>query len=691
LRYALNVFRRGTTMTTARPTSDRLPLRLFHALAAGLLAAVLALPGGGARAADEADPPGRVGRLADLQGQAWTFATESGEWLAAERNAVLTSGDRIATDAGGRVELRVGSTTVYLDGASELEMARLDDERIDLRLYSGSAALRIRNPEKLREIAVLTGEGRFTFQRTGRYRVDRFDEASHLTVYSGEGLYEGPRSALAVHAGQHAEFWIDGAGVAQYRTPEPVRDAFAAWAGERDRASDRSASTQYVSPEMTGVEELDRYGRWQQTAEYGALWVPYGVAPGWVPYSTGRWAWVRPWGWTWVDEAPWGFAPFHYGRWVYFGGSWCWAPGYRVMRPVFAPALVAWVGGPNFSLSLNFGGGPAVGWFPLAPREVYVPGYRHSPRYVREVNVTHVTNVTIINNAVRQPPNPYDLRNRKFPNAVTVVPATVVRNRQPVAGPAAQLRDTPVARQLVVRNDAAGGNAFVPPVAPPARPARGSFDASTVRPPVRTQTGPGVPAGRAQTPRAEPAERTAPPRAEPADRDTRDDRDARPPRNGGPERSAGETRDERPARPAPVPAPSTTTPAGPTRPAARPAPEPRPGGQSQVPAETRPAAPQPRPAAPQTRPPAPQTRPAAPVAQPVQRPAAQPPQGSAQTGVTRPAPAPTPQPPGVEPARPPAAKPADTPAAEPHKPQQPRNLREARVAHDERRDDRRMR
>ena len=98
-----------------------------------------------------------------------------------------------------------------------------------------------------------------------------------------------------------------------------------------------------------------------------------------------RWVWVRPWGWTWVDEAPWGFAPFHYGRWVHWGGRWGWWPGAYVARPVFAPALVAWVGSSNWGVSVNVGG-PAIGWVPLAPREVYVPWYRTTPRYVDRVN-----------------------------------------------------------------------------------------------------------------------------------------------------------------------------------------------------------------------------------------------------------------------------------------------------------------
>ena len=397
------------------------------------------------------DPPGRVGRLANVTGQVWLFTPDSGEWVNATRNRPLTAGDRLSTDAGARAEVRIGSTTLRLDSGSELEVLRLDDERVSLQLHNGSLASRLRSREAAAEFDLKTAEGQFTTQRAGRYRFDRMDGTSHLTVYNGQALYEGPRSALTVNSGQRAEFWIDDKDAAQYSITEPQRDAFSAWNGERDRSDDRSVAARYVSPEMTGVEDLDRYGRWDQSPEYGSLWIPRGVASGWAPYSTGHWAWVRPWGWTWVDDAPWGFAPFHYGRWVWFRSAWCWSPGTYVARPVYAPALVAWVGGPSVSVSLSIGGGfagPAVGWFPLAPREVYVPSYRTSPGYVQNVNVTQVTNINVTN-VINAPGSPRDFSNRKFPHAVTVVPTSVMIGRQAVGPVSAQLRDTPAMRDFV--------------------------------------------------------------------------------------------------------------------------------------------------------------------------------------------------------------------------------------------------
>ena len=458
----------------------------------------------------DVDPPGRVARVSEATGQVWVYSPEAGEWVSAVRNQPLTSGDRIATDTGARAELQIGSTSVRLDSGSELEVVRLDDEQAALQLHEGSAIARVRDPEGAGELEVNTDEGRFLVQRGGTYRFDRGNGKSDLTVYAGQARYEGPNSGLPVAAGQRAEFWIDSGGVAQYTLFSPVNDAFAAWSSERDRRYAGSVAERYVSPEMTGAAELDAYGRWEQTTDYGAVWYPTAVAVDWAPYSRGHWTFVRPWGWTWVDDAPWGFAPFHYGRWVYLRNRWCWTPGQRVSRPVYAPALVAWVGGSRGNVSVTIGGGPAVGWFPLAPREVYVPSYRVSSRYARNVNITNVTNITVINNAFANPQGPREFENRRHPRGVTVVPTGVMTERRPVAPAAAQYRQTPAVRDLITQQTRIVAQVTAP-VAAPSLPARAA-DTQAVRPP------PG------STGRVEPGRPGVERRG---NRDERDDRDRR--------------------------------------------------------------------------------------------------------------------------------------------------------------------
>ena len=540
------------------PAQARVLLMVAAVMLAGAFAGSV-----GAQPDPLSDPPGRVARLSDSSGQVWLYSPDAGEWVNAVRNRPLTTGDRLATDPGARAEVQVGSTTVRLDGGTELELRNLDDDHVSLQLLNGSVSARFRDAAEAGEFDLTTEDGQFLVRSIGRYRFDRDTSASFVTVYAGQARYEGPNSGLTIQAGQRAEFWIDAANAAQYRLSEPRVDAFAAWNGERDRNSDRSASARYVSPAMTGAEDLDRYGRWEEDPDYGALWIPRGVAVDWAPYSTGRWAWVLPWGWTWVDDAPWGFAPFHYGRWVQRRNTWCWAPGQRVMRPVYAPALVGWVGGPGVGVSISIGGGrapaPVVGWFPLAPREVYVPSYRASPRYAQNINITHVTNVTQITNVINNPQAPREFGNRGVLHAVTVVPTAVMTGRQPVAPAASQLRDAPWVRDIA--KQPAGGTVLVnAPVTAPAAPPRGPQGRVVTSVPAGAPTPASAPAGA----RSPIPQRDRPPvAAAPARRPTPESGDGR--RGGA--RGDGAVPTETPIA-APVPRPGSPSPPVPARPVA---------------------------------------------------------------------------------------------------------------------------
>ncbi len=368
------------------------------------------------------DPPGRVGRLSDVQGVVWLFHPEEGEWISAVRNRPVTSGDRLSTEAGARLELRIGSSALRLDGGTDIEIDRLDDEAIDIRLINGSLLARLRNDDAARDLLLSTDDGSFTPLGAGAYRLDRRDAASTLTVWSGQAAYNGPQSTLTVYQGQRAAFWIDANRRAQYSLGQPQFDSFASWSGELDRVAERAPATTFVSPEMTGAEDLGQYGSWTRDAEYGALWTPNRVAADWAPYSAGHWTWVSPWGWSWVDDAPWGFAPFHYGRWVVVRDRWHWAPGGYVARPVYSPALVGWIGGAGVSLTI--GGGRGVGWFPLAPREAYLPPYRVSRGYVRGVNQPHFHDRSDVERLIQTPAawRGAEYRNRKFHHGTTAIP-----------------------------------------------------------------------------------------------------------------------------------------------------------------------------------------------------------------------------------------------------------------------------
>ncbi|MDE2277077.1 MAG: hypothetical protein KGK09_12360, partial [Burkholderiales bacterium] len=415
--------------SAVRPGMRWMPMpgarRLAQGLAALLLALVAAWAAPQARADD--DPPGRVGRLADLRGHVWRYDPEQGAWVAANPNHPLTGGDRLATDGDARAELRVGSTTLRLGAGSQLAVRRLDDARLSFELRRGELALRVRSHEAAVEADIVTGEARLQPLRSGLYRVDRIDDSTYAGAWTGALRVGQGDESFTVGAGQRVEVWRDGPGGALQSQDDALpHDGFAAWVARAEADDTRLVAYRYVSPEMTGAEDLDAYGQWEQLPDVGPVWVPTGVPTDWAPYRYGHWAWVAPWGWTWIDDAPWGFAPFHYGRWLVWGGRWCWSPGAYRRQPVYAPALVAWVGGGGFSVSIGARPLlPAVGWVPLAPREVFVPYYHASRDYDDRVN--HRPR----GGPPPEPPPAY--RNQDVPGAVTVVPRQVIEQQQPVA------------------------------------------------------------------------------------------------------------------------------------------------------------------------------------------------------------------------------------------------------------------
>jgi hypothetical protein len=336
-----------------------------------------------------ADPPTRVGRVSLAEGEVSIVAEAGDQAGGALLNWPVTSHNQISTGRGARAEFRVGSTAVRLDADSLLEIDELDDEHLRLHLQYGSASVRIRNPEVLAGFELSTPQAHVRMQQPGRLRVDaeRVPDTSVVNVFDGVALVEAGGSQLTVRAGRRAEIEND-----DVRTALALRDSFDDWAQLRDQRDERSTSARYVTSEMTGYEELDQNGIWRDDTEYGPLWIPRGVPLGWAPYRDGRWTWVEPWGWTWIDDAPWGYAPFHYGRWVHVNQRWAWAPGRRVSHPVWAPALVGWVGGGGWNLSFGSHGGrraPAQGWYPLTPRERFVPGYHLSQEHLGQLN-SHV-------------------------------------------------------------------------------------------------------------------------------------------------------------------------------------------------------------------------------------------------------------------------------------------------------------
>jgi hypothetical protein len=481
-------------------------------------------------AAEDDDPPSRAARLAYTHGSVSFEPAGAEDWVSAVVNRPVTRGDKLWTDRGARAEVQLGSATIHLAERTGFSFLNLTDDLAQASLSEGVISIHLRRLDQNETIELDTPNLAFTLLRPGDYRleVNEAGDTTVVSVRSGEGEVTGSGQVFTIHSNQRATFRgtdqltsdIDGVG---------GNDEFDRWCRDRDKREDRASSARYVSRDVVGYEDLDDYGDWRSAPDYGPIWVPRRVAAGWAPYRYGHWVWISPWGWTWVDDTPWGFAPFHYGRWAFVGGVWGWCPGPVIAaRPVYAPALVAWVGGPHFNISIGIGSG--VGWFPLGPREVYVPSYRASRTYVTNVNVTNTTvNNTYVtnvyNNYTTNNTNVTNIKyvNRSAPRAVTLTSEKTFASGQPVhknilkvdqrrvgqAQVSARAGVVPQQRSLVGAASAARAK---PPAAVQSRP----VVARTAPPPVAfarqqeaIRSNGGQPSGRTQVQRSEPQDRQA--------------------------------------------------------------------------------------------------------------------------------------------------------------------------------------
>jgi hypothetical protein len=346
------------------------------------------------------DPPGRVARLQYTTGQVSVQPQGVGDWVQGSGNRPLTNGDNVWADKDSRAELDLGNGLLRISSESSLTLTNIDNNAVQVSLHQGALNVHVRHlyPGEVWEID--SPNLAFTVSKPGDYRfdVDPNGDSTAVTVRKGQGEATGQGTPVRVHEGEWARF-TEGNSLQHEINDAPPQDGFDEWCSVRDARDNRSASSGYVNPDVVGSEDLDDYGTWKNYSDYGPVWTPTAVAPGWAPYSYGHWIWVSPWGWTWVDDAPWGFAPFHYGRWAYIGTGWGWIPGPYWYRPWYAPALVGWFGGPGwgvgFGFGFGFGFGPRYGWCPLGFREPFHPWYGASRGYFRSVNVsnTRISNI----------------------------------------------------------------------------------------------------------------------------------------------------------------------------------------------------------------------------------------------------------------------------------------------------------
>jgi hypothetical protein len=390
----------------------------------------LALAAAGAPALAQ-DPPARVGRIAYLSGPVSFSPAGAADWSQAPLNRPLVAGDRLWTDAGARDEAQFGSAIARMDAGTLLTVLGADDRTTQLQVSQGRVDLHVRRLLEGETVEVDTPNLAFVARAPGDYRLVVAPDGSttDVAVLRGGGDVYGDGTSLALAPGQAYRF--GGQDLNNYVVLPPAPpDDFDRWAFGRDQRFERAVARRYVPQGVVGAEDLDDYGSWRAVPEYGTVWVPDRAPRGWAPYHAGHWSWIDPWGWTWIDDQPYGYAVSHYGRWIRTPDTWAWVPTPVESRPVYAPALVAFVG-----TVLTIGGrsDPGVGWFPLAPHEPYRPPYRASPTYIANVNVSNTvirqTNVVnIVNNVT-------NIRyvNRNVPGAMVAMTAPQFARAVPTA------------------------------------------------------------------------------------------------------------------------------------------------------------------------------------------------------------------------------------------------------------------
>ncbi|HEX8559094.1 MAG TPA: DUF6600 domain-containing protein [Pyrinomonadaceae bacterium] len=348
-----------------------------------------------ARAADDAyedeyEERARVMRVSLLKGEVSLKRDGEDEWEEARLNAPLVEGDVLATGRDSRLEVQLDARNfVRLGPDSLLKVVTLRDEGVALSLSEGTATVRLARFDRDKEYFELDAPGTtIAAEKTGLYRLDvERDGSARVTVRDdGRARVYSQDSGFVLRNNRTARLAGNGGGEGDWEFSAAVgSDEWDNWNDERERhLASRlryEGRERYYDPEVYGAEELDAYGDWVYTQDYGYVWRPHTTVVNnyhdWAPYRYGRWVWRPPYGWTWVADEPWGWAPYHYGRWVYYNNNWCWAPrgyGYRYRRAWWRPALVVFV-------TLDFGRDRHVCWYPLTYGQRDPRGRLWSRRY----------------------------------------------------------------------------------------------------------------------------------------------------------------------------------------------------------------------------------------------------------------------------------------------------------------------
>ncbi len=327
---------------------------------AGSLAVLIMAIGVAAYEVDDTVPEAaeRVARISYIDGEVKIRRDGNEDWEKAELNLPIVEGDEIVTESGSRLEIQFNKDThLRLAQKSYLQIKQLTDAGVAAALSRGRLSLTLRKFDTEKQFFEIDApDSTFAIQKSGIYRVDAGSpgdgEVRVGVGNDGEARVYSASSGFTIRSGRSATIFLDGdrAGEWEMSGLLAVEDDLDRWAVERDQQIDKMLAgafyDRYYDADIYGAEDLNGYGDWEYTSDYGYVWRPYqSTIAGyrdWTPYRYGSWRWVPPFGWTWVNYEPWGWATYHHGRWIWHRNRWVWTPYgyYRSNRSWWYPALV---------------------------------------------------------------------------------------------------------------------------------------------------------------------------------------------------------------------------------------------------------------------------------------------------------------------------------------------------------------
>jgi hypothetical protein len=321
--------------------------------------------------------PARYARVGDFEGTVQVQLQAADDWQAARRNLPLRELSWLRTEGPSHVEIELDEGSILRLGPDSLvelsDYTRLSTgQRITLVSLDHGVAYLTGAAEGKDALMVAVPGAQVSIRQGARLRLEARDPWSLVAAMDGVARFSSPTAEFDLAEGQMVK--LDPGHPARFSLNREIPPLDTdRWANERDNVLLSSTSAAHVAGLRGGLADLDAYGVWIQSGDFGAVWKPK-VTAGWAPFRYGKWAWYDSLGYTWISDDPWGWLPYHYGRWMQLEGTgWVWAPG---EGGGFMPGAVYWLKSARL-----------VGWGALAPGENWKPP--ESPRLYLNANTTY--------------------------------------------------------------------------------------------------------------------------------------------------------------------------------------------------------------------------------------------------------------------------------------------------------------